>query len=281
MKKLLLTAVACAIMSSATAATLDVQGDIKINGKTVIDNSGKVISVDLINMADYEKSVPSKTLLTNKDIKSGKVFGTLEMNWDGENYAEYEDWDLDKIGKEWQFEMFKGQPNRSIAGWGECNFQREIIESFHRGYPAGRMGQTVEQHDGYVFKTTNLCTGVEGELQGVEMNTRTPLAKISYKKEGVEFSDCLLIKQVRPWNFQLRTLCKGPGLVEILTLDEFGDVKSRYELTELTNFDDGFKLTPRILAEPVIVLPVIEPTPEAKGIAKSVVSKEDYFSKKG
>ena len=50
---------------SSVAASLDVHGEIKINGKTVIDNKGQFVnqsSLGTIDFSDYEIASPNKKI---------------------------------------------------------------------------------------------------------------------------------------------------------------------------------------------------------------------------
>ncbi|MDO6496791.1 hypothetical protein [Photobacterium sanguinicancri] len=239
MKKSMLSFLALAITTSlsagATAASLDVHGDIKVNGKTVIDSKGNLVqpapAVDplLVDMAEYEPAPNAK--LTYQRTLNGVVETSV---------ISYED------GREVSTTIT--QPSGNVV-WGaervlQANGEVEVTTTTEvcvkmvrmnieasSGFNPTTVGSTISRFDKFSSEILNssCVDDVAGTISHeIELYHLVPLAKYDYQYgEGNTLKDCVFVELDVPWNkdqHEYRTYCKGVGMVE------YGDKDNPYQL---------------------------------------------------
>ncbi|MCD9519248.1 hypothetical protein [Photobacterium phosphoreum] len=222
---------------SVSAATLDVHGEIKVNGKTVIDGKGNLIQnkSDLIDLDDYFNVKPN-SIVTLKSISSENT--TYNFYYDENGRQSKEDQSIDGTvtwSMEWKDRTEMSNVVENISQWSSEDLDGNIIQHTQKtthknefitstGHPPVKMGITTARGDIY---TQTLLTSTNendtiGKIQQItESQYLTVLDKTSYKSENINIEDCIIVLQDASWMEvpQIRTYCKDYGLVQ------FGDFK--------------------------------------------------------
>jgi hypothetical protein len=225
---------------SVSAATLDVHGEIKVNGTTVIDAQGNLIQdkSDLIDLNDYFNAKPDR-VVTLKNINPNKYpDSTFTFHYDdkGQEYKEEESRNGTVIwSMEWKDRTDMSNIIERINQWSSEDPDGNIIQHTQKTtyknefttstrYPEVQMGITAARGDIYTQEllTSNNTNHTIGAIEHVsEYQSLTVLEKNSYKSESTTIQDCIIVLQDGPWmeKSQIRTYCKDYGLVQ------FGDYK--------------------------------------------------------
>ncbi|MEC6898074.1 hypothetical protein [Photobacterium piscicola] len=223
---------------SVSAATLDVHGEIKINGKTIIDDKGNLIQdkSDLIYLDDYFNAKPNRVVTLNNINPNEHPDSTFTFRYDdkGREFKEEESRNSTVV---WSMEWTDRQPMSNIIisynKWINPNNPEDQYESTQTNknefttstrFPEVQIGITAARADIY---TRTLLTSTDandtiGTIEHVsEYQSLTVLEKNSYKSESNTIDDCIIVLQDASWmqNAQVRTYCKDYGLVQ------FGDFK--------------------------------------------------------
>lgn len=222
---------------SVSAATLDVHGDIKVNGKTVIDDKGNLIQdkSNLIDYLDYFDAKPN-SVVTLKSISLENRFSNFYYDENGRQSKENQSTDgTITRSMEWKdrtdmsniVEIFHQLSSEDLNGnviqhTQKTTHKNEFITS--TGHPPVKMGITTARGDIYTqtLLTSTNENDIIGKIQQItEYQYLTVLEKTSYKSENINIEDCIIVLQDASWmdKAQIRTYCKDYGLVQ------FGDFK--------------------------------------------------------
>ncbi len=205
---------ALSVMSAVNAATLDVKGEIKIDGKVVIDPQGNLLSPDLIDINAYRESVKGITILTANNLE-GQSYVIVNTSDGLKNNSEF---DYKNGELEWAGEWFDGELNRTQNNHNEC-FPTNTTEHLRNApYPSIKIGSTGTALSEYRTKSQNVCDGADKDEVVQDIESISLLAKTSYQQDEFNFDDCILVEQIRSWGrIDLKTYCLGQGLVEYTT----------------------------------------------------------------
>ncbi|MEZ8740994.1 hypothetical protein AB6E21_13245 [Photobacterium swingsii] len=238
MKKSMLSLLALAITTSlsagATAASLDVHGDIKVNGKTVIDSKGNLIqpapAVDplLVDMVEYEPAPNAK--LTYQRTLNGIVETSVISYEDGREVSTIITQPSGKVvwGAERVLQA-NGEVEVTTTTEVCVKTARMNIEASSGFYPT-TIGSPISRFDKFSSEILNssCVDDVAGTItHAIELYNLVPLAKYEYQYgEGNSLKDCVLAELDVPWkdDHEYRTYCKGVGMVE------YGDKGNPYKL---------------------------------------------------
>lgn len=238
---------AFSVMSVANAATLDVKGEIKIDGKVVIDSQGRVLSPGLVDINAYMKGARGITTLTADNLE-GQSY-TIVLTDDGiKNSSEF---DYNNGELDWAGEWFDGDLNRTYNSWNKCSPTNTTEPQQYIPYPFLKVGSTGENLSAYKQTSKSNCDDVADKEQTVqEVESISLLAKLSYQADEFDFDDCILVEQVRSWGrVDLKTYCLGQGLVEYTTnyRKNNGSSSLEYELTSVEALPDDYTWEHKIL----------------------------------
>ena len=240
MKKIALTVTALAFTASTHAATLDVHGDIKINGTTVITNKGVVVSAGSINLSKYLKSGNGVVILEGVEQK-----GDQKVNWKYEFTADETHFLEDKETRDgvlsWhgKWSDFKDMGNTLTTHYKgddgtECTVTNVQTFNVSTGVSYANIGEMVSRIDSYERVSTYSCGRDENTSSGIEITEMTPYKLTSWSNGDFSYDDCLVYSHNMPNNKQLRTSCVGVGVVEISHLGDWGSVTKTLKLTRFT-----------------------------------------------
>ncbi|PSV47142.1 hypothetical protein [Photobacterium sp. GB-36] len=220
------------LSTAASAASLDVHGEIKINGKTVIDDKGNLIQdqSDLINIDDYTNATPNRVVtLVAPNLENGYT----------RTYKFY----YDETGRQSKEELLVNSKIMWLTEWTDrtttplANKKTTISYSYENGttsefkvvsknvfstssgYPLAKMGIDMSRADIY---TSTILESTDQEAigqvtQATEYDTLSVIDKVSVKMENTVIEDCIVVRQGGSWmtqGDQIRTYCKDYGLVQ-------------------------------------------------------------------
>ncbi|WP_256383901.1 hypothetical protein [Photobacterium toruni] len=225
---------------SVSAATLDVHGEIKVNGKTVIDDKGNLIQdkSDLIDLDNYFNAKPNSIVTLNKINSAKNQDSTFTFHYDDKGRESKEEeskngtviwsmeWkdrtDMSNLVDNFSLTVSIDADGNITEHRNKTTKKNEFITS--TGHPPVKMGITTARGD--IYTQTLLTSTNENDIIGkpqqiTESQYLTVLEKTSYKSESTTIEDCIIVLQDASWmqNAQVRTYCKDYGLVQ------FGDFK--------------------------------------------------------
>ncbi|SMY36189.1 hypothetical protein [Photobacterium andalusiense] len=235
---------------SVSAATLDVHGEIKVNGKTVIDNKGNLIQdkSDLIDLDDYFDAKPN-SIVTLKSISSENSIYNFYYDENGRQSKETQSID-DTITWSMEWKDRKDMSNTVVkySKWVDPNTPENSHEMTETGkneftvstsYPQTKVGITMARGDIYTYtivESSEQNAPIGKAQQMNEYQYLTVLEKTSYKSEKTTIEDCIIVLQDASWMLkpqeiiipgseynpsvlikepQIRTYCKDYGLVQV------------------------------------------------------------------
>lgn len=202
---------ALSVISTVSAATLDVKGEIKIDGKVVIDQQGHLITPDLVDINAYMKSVSGITTLMATDIaEESHTIVTTSDGLKNRSEFEYRNGELS-----WAGEWFDGELTRTQNPWNTCSPTNTLESLQWIPYPLMKVGSTGSNLSEYNIKSKSTCDDVvDKDKIEREIESMSLLAKTTYQQGGFDFDDCILVEQVRSWGrIDLKTFCLGQGFV--------------------------------------------------------------------
>lgn len=237
MKKIALTLSALAVMASAQAATLDVHGEIKVNGKTVITETGEVVLANGVDLAKY--------------LKMGNGVGVYEGVWGLENRDPDDsaaDHDYIRTGDEnglvtERLTMREGEggsthtynghmtPSKIVneEAWGGSVTENTFSLTTTFGFAL--LGQTAT----IIERFTTVRDGEEVDYHYYSRNPNvTPLAFTTYTLGDETYSDCLIYAEDYPNLHTIVTSCAGIGKVEMEATNDKGQLTSTEKLLSFT-----------------------------------------------
>ncbi|WP_318432749.1 hypothetical protein [Photobacterium leiognathi] len=234
----------------ASAASLDVHGEIKVNGKTVIDDKGNVIQDQshLINIDDYTNAVPNRvvTLVAPAEDSNSVTPANSDTN---RSYKIY----YDDAGRSEQEEEFSNEKlvwsakwedrtttplaqKRTIFNhWGENPITTTYKDKFttSSSYPLAQIGVSMTRADIYtstVLATNNPEVEVGKVTNNSDYQKLTVIDKTSFNMGETVIEDCIIVTYNASWlnheikeynkiktlqlTDEFRTFCKDYGLVQ-------------------------------------------------------------------
>ncbi|WP_087024614.1 hypothetical protein [Thaumasiovibrio subtropicus] len=215
------------ISSAALAegtAILNVEGEIQINGQTVINSEGQVISSDTLNIVDYLAASGSKKVTLTASTSQGEK--QLVTHWKDGQWKE----EITTLDGEIEFAInvlsVEGDTVTQEVTWGNCTQTRTIETLNFSGYTDVRLDQTTTRYTEYIMtELTNSCGEVYATpLHNDELFKVTPIAKTSYQYDGGSLDNCIFVLQENinfgdefsnPSQKSYRTYCEGVGMVEL------------------------------------------------------------------
>ena len=238
MKKLAVTLTALSVMVSAHAATLDVHGDIKINGTTIITNKGVVVSTGSINIQKYMKSGNGVAILEGVE-QEAKV--KYEFTANATHFIEDKETKDDVVEWHGKWSDFTETSN-SLTTYHkdqdgtDCKIIKTQTFKLSSAIPNASIGQKVSRIDIFdVASSTNTCYSKPVSYSSIEVIEMTPYKLIKWTNGNESYDDCLVHAYSRgPNQRQIRTSCVGVGPVEISHLDSWGSVTRTLKLTSFT-----------------------------------------------
>ncbi|KJG02710.1 hypothetical protein [Photobacterium angustum] len=220
------------LSTAASAASLDVHGEIKINGKTVIDDKGNLIQdqSDLINIDDYANAAPNRVVTLTAPVGENGIASTYKITYDekGREYKE-ESFTDNKLVWSIKWEERTTAPlahkRTVLSDWGSedpitTTYQDEFTTS--SSYPLAQVGVSVTRADIYtstVISTNNPDIEINSVTNNLDYQKLTVIDKTSFKMGDTTIDDCIIVTMSASWTQgdQFRTFCKDYGLVK------FGD----------------------------------------------------------
>ncbi|MCD9509954.1 hypothetical protein [Photobacterium phosphoreum] len=234
---------------SVSAATLDVHGEIKVNGTTVIDAQGNLIQdkSDLIDLIDYFDAKPNSVVKLNKINAKKNQDSTFTFHYDENGRESKEEEHIDNKlvwSMEWKDRTSMSNTVVKYSNWStEYTTSSKNEFTLSTNHPITQIGITTARSDIYTTKLLESSNSNDpiGEIQKMnEYQYLTVLEKTSYKSESTTIEDCIIVLQDASWMLkpqeimipgsehtssilikepQIRTYCKDYGLVQ------FGDYK--------------------------------------------------------
>ncbi|KJG38882.1 hypothetical protein UA32_06350 [Photobacterium angustum] len=224
------------LSTAASAASLDVHGEIKINGKTVIDDKGNLIQdqSDLINIDDYANATPNRVVTFAAPVNEDGTVSTYKFFYDetGREYKE-ESFIDDKLvwSIKWEERTTTplGHKRIVLSDWG---YEEPIITTYKdefttsSAYPLARIGVNMTRADIYkstVIATNNPDIEINSVTNNLDYQKLTVIDKTSFKMGDTTIEDCIIVTMSASWTQgdQFRTFCKDYGLVQ------FGDFTAK------------------------------------------------------
>ncbi|WP_305420087.1 hypothetical protein [Photobacterium leiognathi] len=226
----------------ASAASLDVHGEIKVNGKTVIDDKGNVIQDQnhLINIDDYTNAAPNRVVTLTAPIDENGISKAYKIYYDetGREYKE-DDFYNDKLVWSIKWEERTTTPlahKRTVTnGWGDTTTTTSYKDEFttSSSYPLAQIGVNMTRSDIYtstVIDSNQSDVVVGSKIHNMDYQTLAVVDKTSFNMGETTIEDCIIVTYGASWMIdyetgakkpdQIRTFCKGYGLVQ------FGDYKA-------------------------------------------------------
>ncbi|MDO6543433.1 hypothetical protein [Photobacterium sanguinicancri] len=239
MKRSMLSFLALAITTSlsagATAASLDVHGDIKVNGKTVIDSAGNLVQnkTNTINIADYQ---PSGDAIINLKLMVDGELQTYKIVYAAGKQVSEEAATNGAVS----WKMTWGDRTESAMTVttvnGDCiDVVRNEFE-LSNAYAPVDLGHTTSRIDKFISTfASSTCKPelVDTKEHKTDIYLMTPLVKYDFKYgENKTVKDCILVNYSINGGaaYKTRTLCKGIGLVEF---GSYSNEAIRYHLTSV------------------------------------------------
>ncbi|KJF89583.1 hypothetical protein [Photobacterium leiognathi] len=237
------------LSTAATAASLDVHGDIKINGKTVIDAKGNVIQDQshLINIDDYANAAPNRVVTLTAPTDENGISKAYKIYYDetGREYKE-DDFYNDKLVWSIKWEERTTTPlahKRTVTkGSGDTTTTTSYKDEFttSSSYPLAQIGVTMTRADIYtseVLATDDPESSVGEITNSSDYQKLTIVDETSFKLGDTTIEECIIVTYNASWRNdtikledgssktlllknEFRTFCKGYGLVQ------FGDYKA-------------------------------------------------------
>ncbi|MCG3864431.1 MULTISPECIES: hypothetical protein [unclassified Photobacterium] len=230
------------LSTAASAASLDVHGEIKVNGKTVIDAKGNLIQdqSDLINIDDYANAVPNRIVTLAAPVGEDGAVKVYKITYDetGRSYKE-EDFYNNKLGWSIKWEDRTTTPpthKRTVTnGWGDTTTTTSYKDEFttSSSYPLAQIGISMARSDIYtstVIDSNQPDLVVGSKINNMDYQTLTVVDKTPFNMGETIIEDCIIVTYNASWMIdyetgakkpdQIRTFCKGYGLVQ------FGDYKA-------------------------------------------------------
>jgi len=226
--------------SSVYAGSLDVHGDIKVNGKTVINANGELTgsAATTITLQDYTNSnglkKTFKTTSRNSDNTINNGLRIEDHTADGIN--RYSDITYDQYGQfssNWVIDELHETPLKwSYKGYsanedGSTNGDYYFYQQQERQWLGAAEPKTVPLNSVYISQYQDVissCTSSEQTCEYGEPTTRnvtelvTVLGKVSYKSGDHTYSDCFVAQYNKSasqdggvWT---DIQCKGVGIVK-------------------------------------------------------------------
>ena len=237
MKKFALTLSALAVMASAQAATLDVHGDIKVNGKTVITEAGEVVLSNGVDLAKY--------------MKMGNGVGVYEGAWslspesDGLLYDKIRTGDGSGLvtevvtlqeGEGGSTSTFNGHltPSKIVndEAWGGTVTVNTFSLTTTFGFAL--LGQTATIIEKYSSTSSNAYNDEPATQSHTEKMSVIPLRFTTYTFGDETYSDCLVYAEDYPNWHSIVTSCAGVGRVEMEATNDEGLLTSTEKLISFT-----------------------------------------------
>ncbi|PSV38817.1 hypothetical protein C9J44_03210 [Photobacterium sp. GB-27] len=231
------------LSTAASAASLDVHGEIKINGKTVIDDKGNLIQdqSDLINIDDYANATPNRVVTLAAPVDENGIASTYKISYDetGREYKE-EEFSNEKLVWSTTWEDRTTSPlahkRTVLSDWGEApiitTYKNEFTTS--SSYPLAQIGVSMSRADIYtstVLSTNDPKIEVGKITNKSDYQKLTVIDKTSFKMGDTTVEDCIIVTYNASWRNhaiqlewgaiktlqlvdEFRTFCKGYGLVQ-------------------------------------------------------------------
>lgn len=224
------------LSTAASAASLDVHGEIKINGKTVIDDKGNLIQdqSDLINIDDYANAAPNRVVTLTAPVGESGIASSYKITYDetGREYKEEQFSDSKLVWSiKWEDRTTTPLAHKRtiLSDWGgedpiTTTYQDEFTTS--SAYPLARIGVNMTRAD--IYTSTVIATNhPDIEINSITNNSDyqklTVIDKTSFKIGDTTVEDCIIVTMSASWTQgdQFRTFCKDYGLVQ------FGDFTAK------------------------------------------------------
>ncbi|WP_283392817.1 hypothetical protein [Photobacterium phosphoreum] len=210
---------------NSTAASLDVHGDIKINGKTVINAEGVFVESNTVNINDYFPT--SSKVVTLAAIKKYYVDGSMVKDNHISKFHYEENGNIKKeetfINNELAF--YTEWMNRTENSVDIVTNNEKVSIKFDKitNYPLVKLGATASRMERYVSTITESVDpeDIDKEIHFLDILSYTPIEKVNYTYgDGKVLNDCIVTTYEYIFNTeysgsmkQARVLCKGIGTV--------------------------------------------------------------------
>ncbi|NGO00136.1 hypothetical protein G5S52_21660 [Grimontia sp. S25] len=226
MKKFMMTALALVCSSTAFAANdhavLNVEGEIQINGKTVIDKegnwAGNTTATPVINLGELLTPTVSKVELQD----AVETANEYHLTYDAQSGRTIREEQLVNGDVVWSMEWIENTPTSNKIKYinGEC--ERVVSNTFEAstGYPSVPVGTLAARAD--VMTQEVISNSCNPEEVGTKTDFKDTMhmivaAEISYPYGQTKLENCIYANQYLSWSgeYQTRVYCQGPGLVEM------------------------------------------------------------------
>lgn len=219
------------LSTSVSAASLDVHGDIKVNGKVVIDAQGNVINnnnKESIDFSEYYKGKEGIYKFKNRNNNLSSY--EISYDKDGNDYKE-----IDLVNGVVMFSLERTEYTESSVkvteynGWNQSNpvttvrKHESIVASSYPKMAFGNLYSKLESYTKIILETTLPTVNQNDITYETDVYQMSPISKTVFQLDSETLTDCLVVTLSSPWSDQGRTYCKGYGLVQ------FGS----YTLTEI------------------------------------------------
>ncbi|MGF1766003.1 hypothetical protein L4D06_01245 [Enterovibrio makurazakiensis] len=233
MKKFMMTALALMVSSTAMAANdhavLNVEGEIQINGKTVIDQEGNWTgnqTNNLINIAEYVVPVGLARVELQKQGDSALEY---HLSYDPATDSATKEETLVNGEVKWTQEWIERTDTSNKirttdvtwsdeAGYVTCTDIVANTFSASTTYPSVELGKLTARGDVYTSEVTeNDCAPelVGNKTQNYLSMAMIVTAETSYTYGQETLENCIYVSQINSWSDtnQARVYCKGVGMV--------------------------------------------------------------------
>lgn len=240
MKKIAIFTLAVLSASSVYAGSLDVHGDIKVNGKTVINANGELTgsAATTITLQDYTNSNGlKKTFKTTSRDSDNRITNGLRIEdytVDGINRFSYINYDyLGRFASNWVAdEIYESPLKWRVKGYtanedGSANGGYYFNSQNERRWLGVEEPKKVSLNGAYINQFEDIISSCGGSAQTCEYaepktsnvtELVTVLGKVSYKSGDHTYDDCF-VAQFNKSEYQeggvwTAIQCKGVGLVK-------------------------------------------------------------------
>ncbi|MDD1796030.1 hypothetical protein LRP50_23195 [Enterovibrio sp. ZSDZ42] len=234
MKKFMITALALVCSSAAIAATdhavLNVEGEIQINGKTVIDKDGNwtgKLTSNVINIEEYADAISvTRVVLKKKNDDSNEY----HLVYNPSTGVATKEESLINNDVFWSMEWFdrtnvSNKVKTTTKNWNEDTQSHQtctntVANTFAAttSYAPVALGSLSARGDVYTSET--LSNDCDADTIGTTTQNYLSMAMIvtaqaSYTFGQETLEDCIYVSQINSWRdtVQPRVYCKGVGLV--------------------------------------------------------------------
>ncbi|MCE2595772.1 hypothetical protein K6Y31_13250 [Motilimonas cestriensis] len=236
MSKIALAVIALGTFGVAQAATLDVHGDIKINGKTVITETGQIIDNETVDLSKYLAAANGTSVLEGtykNDTQTSSV--KMIITADGKHTLSQTDYtNGEEVWKMVRSDFTENSVTVTTTA-SNCSLKFKDTYTLNTKVQSARLGETATAVAHYDTVTDDFCYNHSPiPPRSLEIIRYTPLAFTKWSNGDLSYNDCLVYLEEGAWNNKLKTSCIGVSTVEITNYNDQNIIGGHYKLTSFT-----------------------------------------------